>query len=275
MRRPRLATWASGVAALAAGLLAISVGAAPASAITHGDLDGGGHPYVGLMVAKDVDGNPMWRCSGTLISPKVYLTAGHCTQAPAASVDIWFGSDLRDAGAIDFPANGDVKGTPYVPPGYDPADYQTHDVGVVVLDDPVPMPMYGELPEADVLDALATMRGQHPTTFTTVGYGVQRMFPEAARPEVESQRVRMVAKPRLIQLNTGFTGDYLMLVSANANTGGQCNGDSGGPHFLGDSNVVVGVTSFGKNELCRGTGAAFRIDRSWVLSWVKGFLPAE
>ena len=39
------------------------------SAITDGELDGEGHPYVGLMVAKDIDGAPLWRCSGTLISP--------------------------------------------------------------------------------------------------------------------------------------------------------------------------------------------------------------
>ena len=39
------------------------------------------------MVAKDADGNPLWRCSGTLLSPTVYLTAGHCTEAPAASAE--------------------------------------------------------------------------------------------------------------------------------------------------------------------------------------------
>ena len=31
----------------------------PAMAITDGELDGNGHPYVGLMVAQDADGNPL------------------------------------------------------------------------------------------------------------------------------------------------------------------------------------------------------------------------
>ena len=69
MRRPTAARWIAGVAILATAVLVVALGAAPASAITHGDLDGDGHPYVGLMVAKDAGGNPLWRCSGTLISP--------------------------------------------------------------------------------------------------------------------------------------------------------------------------------------------------------------
>src|SRR6476620_900431 len=218
MRRPITARWTVRLAILATAVLAVALGAAPASAITHGDLDGDGHPYVGLMVAKDADGNPLWRCSGTLISSTVYLTAGHCTQAPAASAEIWFGSDLTDAEAIDFPAHGDAHGTTYVHPAFDPADFTRRDVGVVVLDSPVTMPEYGELPALDGLDPLAAEPGQAPT-FTTVGYGVQRMFPPAAAWKIESQRIRMVATPRLLQANTKTTGDYSILLSANADTG--------------------------------------------------------
>ena len=60
-----------------------------ASAITHGRPDGNTHPYVGLMVALDKDGVPLWRCSGSLLSPTVFLTAGHCTVAPAARIEVW------------------------------------------------------------------------------------------------------------------------------------------------------------------------------------------
>ena len=64
--------------------------AVPVAAITRGGApDDGEHPYVGLMVADDADGNPLWRCSGTLISPTVFVTAGHCTEAPAARATIW------------------------------------------------------------------------------------------------------------------------------------------------------------------------------------------
>ena len=77
-----------------------------ASAITHGRPDGNAHPYVGLMVALDKDGVPLWRCSGSLLSATVFLTAGHCTEAPAAHVEIWFA-----AGPIDNRSNASSSRT--------------------------------------------------------------------------------------------------------------------------------------------------------------------
>src|SRR5438874_11140498 len=47
------------------------------SFITNGTVDGGAHPAVVLLVM-DVNGTPAFRCSATLIAPKVVLTAGHC-----------------------------------------------------------------------------------------------------------------------------------------------------------------------------------------------------
>lgn len=82
----------------------------------------------------------------------------------------------------------------------------------------------------------------------------------------------MVAHPHLLQINTGFTGPQSLLLSNNANTGGTCFGDSGGPNFLGTSNVVAGVTSFGINPTCGGTGGVFRTDRADVLAFVQGYL---
>src|SRR5918994_581593 len=87
-------------------------------AITDGELDGDRHPYVGLMVAQAADGTPLWRCSGTLLSSSLFLTAGHCTEAPAARVEIWFDADVTDAAAQNYPFTGDVGGTPYTHPQY-------------------------------------------------------------------------------------------------------------------------------------------------------------
>lgn len=80
----------------------------------------------------------------------------------------------------------------------------------------------------------------------------------------------MVATPKLLQIDTGFVGDFSILLSNNANTGGTCFGDSGGPNFIGSSNVLGGVTSFGINSNCAGTGGAYRLDRSWNLNWLYG-----
>ena len=239
--------------------------------IIDGSLDGNGHPYVGLMVAQDGDGNPLWRCSGTLLSPTLFLTAGHCTEAPAAHVEIWFDADVESGiPANGYPNDGDVGGTPYTHPSYDPDAFFLYDLGVVVLDQPFARDSYGALPELDSLDRLAKKRGQKDRTFTAVGYGLQESFPDAAAWKENNRRVRMVAHPRLIQINTGYTGDGSLLLSNNANTGGTCFGDSGGPNFVGTSNVVGGVTSFGKNQTCAGTGGVYRVDRADDLDWLYG-----
>src|SRR5574341_1155571 len=214
-----------------------------ARAVTDGELDGEGHPYVGLMVAQDADGNPLWRCSGTLLSKTLFLTAGHCTEAPAAHVEIWFDADVESGiPANGYPFEGDIGGTPYTHPQYNPNAFYLFDLGVVVLDKPMKMNKYGALPKQDVLDKLATQRGTQNVTFTAVGYGLQQSFPDAASWKEHNVRVRMVAHPYLIQINGGLVGDFSLLLSNNAHSGGTCFGDSGGPNFIGDSNVVGGVT---------------------------------
>jgi len=253
-------------------VLAAAVVALPASAITDGSPDGDAHPYVGLMVAQDADGNPLWRCSGTLISSTLFLTAGHCTEAPAAHVEIWFDADVESGiPANGYPLTGEASGTPYTHPQYDPNAFYLHDLGVVVLDEPVVASTYGALPSLDQLDALKSGKVKQDTFFTAVGYGLQKAFPDAASWKDVALRVRMVSYPRLIQINTGYTGDGSIILSNNANTGGTCFGDSGGPNFLGDSNVVAGVTSFGKNGTCAGQGGVYRVDRADDLDWLATF----
>ena len=85
---------------VAIAMLVIAV--TPVAAVTDGQLDGNRHPYVGLMVAQTSTGAPLWRCSGTLLSERLFLTAGHCTEAPAAHVEIWFDADVESG----IPANG-------------------------------------------------------------------------------------------------------------------------------------------------------------------------
>jgi secreted trypsin-like serine protease len=251
-------------------ILAIAV--SPVGAVTDGELDGNGHPYVGLMVAQDAQGNPLWRCSGTLLNSTIFLTAGHCTEAPAAHVEIWFAADVESGiPANGYPFDGDVGGTPHTHPQYDPNAFYLYDLGVVELDKPMKMSKYGALPKQDVLDKLATQRGTQNVTFTAVGYGLQMSFPDAAAWKEHNQRVRMVSYPKLNQINGGLVGDFSLLLSNNANTGGTCFGDSGGPNFIGSSNVVGGVTSFGLNGNCAGTGGVYRVDRSDDLTWLATF----
>jgi len=67
------------LAALAAGVTAAlaMTGSTPAQT-GDAQLDGTRHPNVGALLAKRTDGSLGIICSGTLVSPRVFLTAGHC-----------------------------------------------------------------------------------------------------------------------------------------------------------------------------------------------------
>jgi hypothetical protein len=249
--------------------LAGMAAAAPSYAVKYGELDGQRHPQVGLMVAYDADFRPMWRCSGTLLGPRLYLTAGHCTSG-ASHVAIWFQDDLTNAAAVGYPSygGGQARGTPHTHPQYIDSAFFLFDLGVVVLDEPYTVSEYATLPQQDELDRLESRRGQQDVTFTAVGYGLQRAFPDAASWKDEARRIRMLAEPRLLQINTGFTGTQSLMLSNNANTGGTCFGDSGGPNFIGGSLVVGGVTSFAISGTCSGTGGVYRVDRADDLNWL-------
>lgn len=243
-----------------------------ASAIRFGEPDAEEHPYVGLMVAF-IDDVPQWRCSGTMISPTVFLTAGHCTYG-ADHVEIWFDEDLRDAGAVNYPFVGDVGGTPHTHPDYSDGTFWMNDVGVVVLAkrDAVDMGTYGTLPQIGYLDEALAETGS-PQLFEVVGYGLQRNSPVAA--QVQADRVRLKATVRLVNDDRVFggRGDGVYAVfSNNANTGGTCNGDSGGPVFINDTTTIVAVTSFGMNVNCAGAGGAYRIDTAEDLAWITSFM---
>jgi hypothetical protein len=282
--------------AVAAASLLVAVFATPAAAITHGSLDGNAHPYVGLMTAHSADGHYLWRCSGTLISPTVFVTAGHCVEpddsqgfGPPTYAVVYFSNTLITpdpaftlttrscAGIAGYPCGGAgvngtaITGTLHENPRYNPAAFYLHDLGVVVLDSPFNPGAFGALPAADQFDS---WKNSTNVTFTSVGFGLQRAFPDqgASQRKELADRIRMVAHPRLIQINGGYAGDFAIILSANASTGGQCFGDSGGPSFVGNTNVIAGVASFGKNPTCGGQGGIYRLDDREDLRFINSFL---
>jgi len=64
--------------------------AGPASAITGNYVQDFEHPFVGLVVFYDSSGAFVYRCSGALLTSKVFLTAGHCAGGGAATARVYF-----------------------------------------------------------------------------------------------------------------------------------------------------------------------------------------
>ena len=284
---------------LLAAVVSLTVAAvAPAGAITRGGtLDGDAHPYVGIMVAKDAAGDPMWRCSGTLISDTVYVTAGHCTFG-ANSVEIWFESDLEPdpEGDYGYPDGGatSVSGTPYSMPGHTDASWFLYDLGVVILNGSgKALDSYPILPTVDQLDDLG--KGRNRSTVTAVGYGLQEFVegpycvgpedcdsdpPVYFDPKIRSDKTRYQAQLMVVDSKgvsglgnfTGSTDELAgsFMVSGDSKHGGTCFGDSGGPMLMtvGNDEVLVGVNSFGLNPNCAGVGGAFRVDQPKSLEFI-------
>jgi secreted trypsin-like serine protease len=285
---------------VAACVAALTVLPGSARGITGNYVPDNEHPFVGLVAFYDADGNFMWRCSGSLLTDRVFLTAGHCTDQDAEEspvmARIWFEQDVGGqynppsvpvdprTGYPDRCIEGDplcVTSTLLFDFGFDNfAGFPNiHDVGLIILpeDQAVELPEYGVLAPAGFLDSLSA-DALKAATFTVAGYGVSRTNPA----QTTSFRQRLMALTKLTNPNLNASrntaGFNLQLSSApGGGRGGTCFGDSGGPTFYGDysSNVIVGVNSwlFGFNrQTCGGTGFAFRTDTEAVINWILGIV---
>jgi Trypsin len=270
------------VAGLAAAVAVVAT-IGPANAITKNYQPDTTHDFVGLMVALDDQGEFLWRCSGSLIDPTTFVTAGHCTAEPAAAARVYF---QQDAGANYDPDTGNDPVSGYPDACLDPtmcheastvANYgfndfatfpDTHDAGVVILDTPhsTPSGTYGVLAAPGTLDPLFSKRGLQDTTFLASGYGLSYKSPTAS----VSFRSRLMGYGKLTNTVSANNGGFNLQTNGNGkDLGGTCSGDSGGPIFYpADTNTIVAVTSFGMNEWCRGVDFSYRVDRQAVQDWI-------
>lgn len=275
----------------------VALGAAPALAITWGTFDTTErYPAVGAIMAD-------WRelgapdfgigiyCSGTLIHPSVFLTAGHCADGliadglidadgyPQADADVWVSFDA-DPSDFDPPPTTtrcdtclDIARVVNSPrynwgPTSDP-----HDIAAIILEEPtdiVPMAV-AELGELEDLRKPGVPRnGDNREPFTVVGYGAS--FVDAPPFDIEYLDRRQYA-------DSSFQGllDAWLRVSQNQARGdeGTCFGDSGGPILrdVGGEEIVVGVTSWG-DSACAAAGFYYRVDTAESLAFIADVVDA-
>jgi secreted trypsin-like serine protease len=245
------------IAAVAAVVAAaVLVGAGSLRAITFGQLDGNLHPQVGALVAEwRTPGKKEVLCSGSVIAPKVFLTAGHCT-AFLESLDI---SDVWVTFDSTFDASKStlIHGSYVTDPNYGYSGKggasDPHDLAVVLLDTAAPAAPV-QLPTRGLLDTL-DLKSQ---TFTAVGYGTVREDKTKGQQPFFFDSTRRYALQSFLALEPAW-----LALSENPSTGdgGTCYGDSGGPHFLGGttSNLQVSITVTG-DTACRATDKTYRLD---------------
>jgi len=252
---------------IVASLLLLALVPGSAGAITGGQKDTQNqYPFVGLLAFYDDEDEYMHRCSGTLISPTVVLTAAHCTDGTATAY-AYFQVEVPD----DFRENPTgVFGTTYTHPDFS-SNTLDNDVGVVLLDETVNLSEYPVLAPEGFLSELKAEHEIQDDTFVNVGYGLLDGWPPPNLVDNEDRWYSSSPYRGLTQNNL-----HLLQNPVATGEGGTCFGDSGGPHFWKDTLIIVSVTSWG-DAICRSNDMTQRLDIASVLDWLEeefGVTPA-
>jgi hypothetical protein len=248
-------------------LLILIVGVLPAAAITWGEPDTE-HTNVGAMVVDWPGYGPFQVCSGTLIHPRVLLTAGHCTDGwESTGVEtFWVNFDQN---ALNKKTLLDVEKVITHPDYNWGPTSNPHDVGILILEKPVKKRIKpANLPNEGFLDQLLAegklRQGSEGAKFTVVGYGGLLDWPPPAISYEDERRFAVSEYQALLKV--------WLRMSQNQATcdGGTCFGDSGGPAFWTEpdgSEILVGITSWGDAN-CVATGFNYRVDIPETLDFI-------
>ena len=263
MRRPLIA--------LAISLVLLVVWPGTAGAITFGQPDGNRHPQVGAVL---YDWNPDSPgpdvvCTGTLIAPRIFLTASHCFDGDGQRVAVTFASDYNEDAASP---TGIVRGTAQTHPLFGSGGASdTHDIAVIVLDRAVTGITPAKLPTPGLLDRLKAQHRLDNQTFTAVGYGTVREDKTGGPHGFEDpEGVRRFALQTAQSVQENW---FVLSMNPSTGDGGTCYGDSGGPHFIGGPTSIklVSITITG-DAMCRSTDKTYRLDSASARAFLDEFV---
>jgi hypothetical protein len=241
--------------------------AAPVGAITFGYPDGDRHPNVGVMIVELPSGEKVSVCTGTLIAPSVFLTASHClTWMPGEGIGfdkVWVSfNSVVDASATLHHGNAVIN------PLYGGPRSNPNDVAVILLDQAVTDITPARLPTAGLLDEMKDARTLKFQRFVTVGYGALRDDKTGGPHSLADTSERHYAEQSFLSLRP-----YWIQLSMNPSTGsgGTCYGDSGGPHFIGESDVIAAITVT-SDMWCRAADVVYRMDTDAARAFLGQFV---
>ena len=234
--------------------VAAAVTAAPANAITYGTPTSGDQysSVGGLVTTSTRTGEQYVYCSGTLISPTVFLTAAHCDISDTTGTDeacVTFDNRLTDRSKL-------YCGTFIASPYYTHRQNDPNDLAVVVFEKPIRnVGTATVVDEVGYLDRLfAEGELDQSSEFVSVGYGITEFTNAPGGPRAQALNTKMYATGTFNALGPGY-----IRISQNPATGdaGTCSGDSGGPQFL--DGVLVSITITG-DVFCKSTNVVQRLD---------------
>ena len=274
--------------------------AGAASAITWGQPDGEDQPHVvNLLFVQNGEG--YFSCTGTLLTPTLVLTAGHCAGAlddegNLRANDVTYVTNEPDINAFigatigNYPSTAAWLDAEWVAGQAVPHDQfadfaefpDTYDIGVVLLEEAINVSEYGVLPSLGQFDYLAKAKGPPSQRMVQmVGYGLLGTIP-AFYDDVTWERY--VGYSTIINTSkSANAGPQNFMFTNNpgkgTGVGGTCSGDSGGPAFWVDpatgepTNLIVAVNSYGIAPLCNGNDYQFRTDTQAAQDFLDNFLP--
>ena len=245
-------------------VLGVALVPAPARAITWGIPDGDAHPYAGAIVLDYGGGMQSEFCSGALVSPHVFLTAGHCAYFLANfQMEFFYVSFATNVYSADADRRVMLAAIPNPDYHWGPTS-DPHDTGVVILRDAVTSEGYTTLAPEGYLDALRESGAIEKTQFVNVGYGANES--------------NVVSGYRMVSISTyqNLHKAWLYLSGNNrTGNGGTCWGDSGGPTFVDDEATgrlyQVSTVSTG-SATCKSSSIVYRVDIPSTLNFVRAMV---